>query len=119
MKCQRCGAHIRENDEREFYGQMICDDCYMIALSPAKACDPWAVYSAKSFSEKDSPNANVTETQSKILQILKETGGVEAEMISARLEMDPSDLEREIATLRHMEKLRAELRDGKKIFCLW
>ena len=54
MKCERCGDHIQENDEREFHGQMICEDCYMVALSPAKACDPWAVYNAKSFSEKDS-----------------------------------------------------------------
>jgi hypothetical protein len=29
------------------------------------------------------------------------------------------ELERELATLRHMEKIRGEMRAGKKIVCLW
>jgi hypothetical protein len=119
MQCAKCGAPINHNDEREFHGQTICEDCYMVALSPAKACDPWAVYTAKSFADQSGPETNITETQSRILQILRETGGIEPEMLSARIQIKPSDLEKEIATLRHMEKLRAELRDGKKIFCLW
>ncbi len=32
---------------------------------------------------------------------------------------DKTDLEREIATLRHMEKVRGELRQGKRIIRLW
>jgi len=91
----------------------------MVALSPAKACDPWAVYSARSFSDKEGPNTNITKIQSKILHTLKETGGVEPKIISERLQLDPSDLEREIATLRHMEKVRSQLREGKKILCVW
>ena len=35
-------------------------DCYMEALSPAKACDSRAVYGARSFSEKEGPNTNIT-----------------------------------------------------------
>ena len=31
------------------------EDCYMDVLSPVRACDPWAVHSAKSF-EKHSGN---------------------------------------------------------------
>ena len=119
MKCEKCGSLIQKNDEREYHGQMICEDCYMVALSPAKACDPWAVYTAKSFSEKPGSETKITETQSRILQILKETGGIELPMLLERLKIESSDLEREIATLRHMEKLRAGLRDGKKFLCLW
>ena len=119
MKCKKCGDIVEQQDCQEFNGQMICEDCYIDALSPAKACDPWAVYSAKSFSKESSTGTNITETQSKILQILKETGGAEPKLISERLQISPSDLEREVATLRHMEKLRAELRDGRKIICLW
>ena len=119
MKCEKCGAHIQENDEREFHGKTICEDCYMVALSPAKACDPWAVYTAKSFSDKSGSETKITKTQTAILQILEETGGIEPEMLLERLQIESSDLEREIATLRHMERLKAELRDGKKVFCLW
>jgi hypothetical protein len=110
---------IGKKDAREFHGRMICEDCYIDALSPAKACDPWAVYTAKSFSKEHDTGTTITETQTKILRILKETGGAEMKILSERLKMDPSDLEREIATLRHMEKLKAGLREGKKFFCLW
>ena len=119
MKCDICKEDIKEGEERELHGQTLCEDCYIDTLSPAKACDPWAVYTAKSFSKEDGFKVEITETQSKILQILKETGGVEPEIISKRLQIKPSDLEREIATLRHMEKVRGEMREGKKILRLW
>ena len=119
MTCDRCKENIEEGKKRELHGQTLCEDCYIDALSPAKACDPWTVYSAKSFSKEDGSNAEITETQSKILQILKETGGAEPRIILERLQIKPSDLEREIATLRHMEKVRGELREGKKILRLW
>jgi hypothetical protein len=119
MRCDRCRGDIQEGEERELYGRTLCEDCYIDTLSPAKACDPWAVHSAKSFAKEDGSKIKVTDTQSKILEILKETGGVEPGIICDRLQIKPSDLEREIATLRHMEKVRGELRDGKKILRLW
>ncbi len=119
MNCERCGNIVKKQDGREFQGKAICEDCYMDALSPAKACDPWAVYSAKSFSEKEGPDPDITRIQYNLLEILEETGGVEPEIISERLQLDPSDLEREFVTLRHMEKVKAQLKDGKKVLCLW
>jgi hypothetical protein len=50
---------------------------------------------------------------------LQETGGVPPEHLVERLNLSPMDLEREIAALRHMEKVRGELRDGKKYIRLW
>ena len=119
MKCDRCKENIEEGEERELHGQTLCEDCFIDTLLPPKACDPWAVYSAKSFSKEDGSNIEITETQSKILQILKETGGTEPIIISERLQIKLADLEREIATLRHMEKVRGEMREGKKILRLW
>ena len=119
MRCEKCQENIEEGEERQLHGQTICEDCYIDMLSPAKACDPWAVYSAKSLSKEDGSKPGVTETQAKILEILKETGGLELKLISERLQIKPADLEREIATLRHMEKIRGEIRAGKKIIRLW
>ena len=119
MNCDRCKDNIDEGEERRFHGQTLCEDCYIDALSPAKACDPWAVYSAKTFAQGTESKIEITATQSKILQILKDTGGTEPETIIEQLGITPSDLEREVATLRHMEKVRGELRDGKKIIRLW
>ena len=119
MNCDKCGDAIEVGEERELHGKSLCDDCYMDTLSPARACDPWAVHSAKSFMQQTSKDPGVNPIQSKILEILRESGGVEPKTLVERLQIKPSDLERELASLRHMEKVRGELRDGKKIVRLW
>ena len=119
MKCERCGERIPAGDEMDHYGETLCEMCYMRALSPARACDPWAVRSAQTLSQLDDEYATLSKTQTKILQILTETGGAAPEVVAQKLELSLVELEREFATLRHMEKLRAELREGKKVLCLW
>jgi len=119
MICDRCGGSIPEGEATEWYGQTLCEVCYMQALSPTQACDPWAVRSAQSLSQMDDSYSEINETQQRILQALAETGGAEREVIAQKLGIKLSDLEREFATLRHMEKVRGELRDGKKIMRLW
>jgi len=116
MKCEKCGNTIINDDKYEYHGQILCEDCYMDALSPAKTCDPWAVYTAKSFSDKENC---LNETQEKILKILEETGGIEAEDLAEKLNLKLNDLQRELAALRHMEKLKAKMENGKKLICLW
>ena len=116
MKCERCGGLIRNGEEMQHKGRTVCEDCYMDIVSPSRACDPWAVYTAKSFSGSE---AALTENQRKILQVLEETGGMEPERLAEKLDMSLSYLEREFATLRHMEKVRAQMRNGRKILCLF
>jgi adenine-specific DNA methylase len=118
LKCEECGAVIPENDERQFKGQVICEDCYMTVLSPLKVCDPWAAYCAKSFSEKPGSQPDLTPVQSRILQVLKETGGLERQELAERLKLSEEELKRDFATLRHMEKVSAEKRDGRIILSL-
>ena len=76
MKCDRCKTNIEKGEERKLHGQILCEDCYMDALSPARPCDPWAVYTTKSLSEK------VDELQAKILKILEETGPKEPDALA-------------------------------------
>ncbi|MBI5579670.1 MAG: hypothetical protein HY895_11000 [Deltaproteobacteria bacterium] len=119
MKCARCEASIIEGEERKHLGRTLCEDCYMDALSPAKTCDPWAVHSAKSFGKNLGGKFELTGLQRKILGILEETGGAPPEQLVERLNIPPMDLEREIAALRHMEKVRGELRSGRKYIRPW
>jgi hypothetical protein len=110
---------MENGEEREHLGQLLCEDCYMDALSPARTCDPWAVHSAKSLQAHEGKEPQLTSIQAKIMHFLNETGGLEPKVLAERLQMKPSDLEREIAALRHMEKVRGELREGKKVIRLW
>lgn len=88
----------------------------MDTLSSVKPCDPWAVYSAKSMSGKASALTNL---QEKILNVLKQTKGIELKPLAEKLGLELSELEREIATLRHMEKLKADKDGDRKVFRLW
>jgi DNA-binding MarR family transcriptional regulator len=91
----------------------------MDALSPPRTCDPWAVHSAKNLAQKGGASQELSPLQNQILEYLQETGGVEPREIAERLQIKPSELEREIAALRHLEKVRGELREGRKIIRLW
>ncbi len=115
MRCDKCNEPIAEGEERSLYGRVLCEDCYMDTLSPARTCDPWAVHSAKTM--KGPPDVN--ERQTEILKILKEEGAIEPARLAERLNVKAADLEREIASLRHMEKVRGELREGRKYLRLW
>jgi hypothetical protein len=119
MKCDRCGEQIPAGEEMDHHGQTLCEECYMLALSPARACDPWAARSAQALSQIDEGYTDLSKSQGSILQVLRETGGLEPSVLSEKLQMKLPELERELATLRHMEKVRAEMRAGKKIICLW
>jgi hypothetical protein len=121
MKCNRCNAEIDQGQEMDHLGQTLCEDCYMDALSPVRTCDPWAVHSAKSFEKHMGGTATLSLIQSEIIRILEETGGIQPETLQDKLKdkLTPSQLEREIAALRHMEKVRGERRDGKVFIRLW
>jgi hypothetical protein len=119
MKCERCNDEIQKGEERELHGRFLCEDCYMDVLSPAKACDPWAVHSAKTFSKVSSQGFELNPTQRKILEVLRDKGPIEPRQVSEMLHIKETDLERELAALRHMEKVRGELRDKKRMIRLW
>ncbi|MBU0491064.1 MAG: hypothetical protein KKA73_07835 [Chloroflexi bacterium] len=50
----------------------------MQLLSPARACDPWAVLSAQALSQMNADYADLSESQAAILRALRETDGLEA-----------------------------------------
>jgi len=93
----------------------------MDALSPLKTCDPWAVHSAKTFEKAVGGNRSLTSFQSRMLILLGEKGPMEPKQLL--VELGPGirieELEREFATLRHMEKVRGEKQAGKILWRLW
>ena len=113
MKCEKCGAELKEGEGMEYLGRLLCEDCYMDTISPTRTCDPWAVYTAKS------KEAKLTERQESILKLIEETGGLTTEDIANSLKLRLPEVEREIAVLRHMEKVRAAMKDRKKVIVKW
>ena len=93
----------------------------MDLLSPLKACDPWAVHSAKTLEKHTGSKQTLTPLQSKIVEILSQDGPMEPSRLLTKMgiDMQLEDLEREFAALRHMEKARGEKKDGKVRWRLW
>ena len=121
MKCDKCGIAIASGDERDHHDRTLCGDCYMVALSPMKTCDPWAVHSAKSFEKHTGNTKQLTQVQTEILQILHSLGAMEPETLLKRLghNIELVDLQREFSTLRHMEKVKGEKQGQKVLWRLW
>ena len=114
--CDQCGVTITPEDEQQSNSQALCEDCYMDTLSPTRICDPWAVHHAKSCTGSES---TLTTTQKDLIKILTETGGVDIRELATRLKLTEKETVRNLATLRHMEKIKGRPENGKKIFCLW
>jgi hypothetical protein len=93
----------------------------MVALSPMKSCDPWAVHSAKNFEKFAGERKQLTHIQTEMLQILKAQGAIPPETLQESIgqRMQLADLQREFSTLRHMEKVRAEKQGDKILWRLW
>lgn len=113
MKCDKCGTALKEGDDHRHNDKILCEDCYMDALSPAKFCDPWATYSAESFA-RNNPEGALTVNQLIILEALKKTGGTDALGLMAELagRISPEDGERECAALHRMGKISIQNKDG-------
>jgi hypothetical protein len=93
----------------------------MDALSPVKACDPWAVYSAKSFQRHSQKEPDLKPLQKEILRILRESGPLEPIELKERLgpDADMKELQRQFSVLRHLEKVRGEKQGHKVLWRLW
>jgi len=87
MQCERCRELIPEGEERQRYGQILCEDCYMDLLSPLKGCDPWAVHSAKTFAKEAGSVLQLNAIQQKILDTLSANGPMEPNRLSETLHL--------------------------------
>jgi predicted HTH transcriptional regulator len=73
-------------------------------MATPKACDPWAVHSAKRTAEQQTI---LTPVQEKILALIRENGPLTAQEICEKAGLSENEFQRNFATLRHMELARA------------
>ena len=118
MKCDKCKTEYNDDELIACGSQHFCEDCYMDTVSPLKACDPWAVHSAKQ--ETGKTDAHLLPIQEKMLGIIKDKNAVLPTELAEILNLDLRELERNFAILRHMELLRGlKGEDGKAYWTLF
>ena len=117
MKCHRCQRDISEEDSFTHFGQVFCEDCYMDIMSPNRACDPWAVYSATRTRETSGLTGveGLTSLQQEIYQFIKNKGKVTAGDIITKFNLTQHDLQNQFATLRHCELVKGR-KEGNKVY---
>jgi len=117
--CEICGKEIEEQQSYEHIGRIYCEDCYMDILSPPKACDPWAVYTARSSLQGQDKFSLLTPLQCRIVAFIKEKGQAAAEDVMQNLNLTEQEFRREFAVLRHMEVLRGTKKETKTLYTLF
>jgi hypothetical protein len=117
VKCQKCQREIPEGEAFEYLGQTLCDDCYMDARSPAKPCDPWAVYSATRTRQSAglSGEEGLTPLQKDIYEFIKGRGKATPAEVMDKFPVSQRELEQVVATLRHCELVRGE-KEGAVVY---
>jgi late competence protein required for DNA uptake (superfamily II DNA/RNA helicase) len=119
MRCKRCGEEISEEESRTYLGEILCDDCYLDARVAAKACDPWAVYTAtKERVDSGLVGAEgLTKLQEAIYGFIKDKGKVTAVELVEKFNLPRGELEIQFAVLRHCELIRG-CKEGNKIYII-
>jgi len=91
----------------------------MDALSPPRACDPWAVRAAQTSLKGKERGAVLTDLQRRIIGFIQKRGKAEGEAIEKELGLTSWQLRRELATLRHMEIVRGFRKKGRVYYALF
>jgi hypothetical protein len=103
--CAHCRAPLSGADARDLAGKMVCEDCYLDAVSVNRTCDPWAVHLARS--DKLRTGVRLSDLQQRLFDLVQERKEISFPDAAQALSLKEEDLRQEFAVLRHMELLRA------------
>jgi hypothetical protein len=118
MLCAGCGAPLAAAEARDYGGKILCEDCYVEALSQVKTCDPWAVHLARSF--KDTPGGpQLTPRQQRLYELVKKKQEVSYPEAASILDLKEEEVRQAFAVLRHLELLKATKKDDHILITLF
>jgi hypothetical protein len=119
LVCEKCGKAVAEERGYEHLGRSYCEDCYMDILSPPKACDPWAVYAARTPEQGADKLALLTPLQRRIVDFVKSRGEATAGEVMESLNLTEQEFRREFVVLRHMEILKGSKKETGTVYKLF
>jgi len=98
-------------------GETLCEDCYLDIRYPAKACDPWAVYSATRSRESLGLKGaeGLTDLQKAIYEFVKSNGKVTREEVMKNFNLTEPETQIQLAILRHCELVKGH-KEGDKVY---
>ena len=117
VKCQSCGCEILVEESYVYNGLTVCDDCYLEKSHHVVACNPLVTYSAKRFQESDGLDAEerLNEQQKAVYNYVKSKGKVTPQELLTEFNLSRSELENQLAVLRHLELTKGK-KEGNTIY---
>ena len=118
MECKRCGHQLSSSESYEYLGQTLCEDCYIDRYQASiTACDPLAVQAASRSREKLGLKGaeGLTDQQRAIYELVKNKGRVNILEVMQRLNLTPSQIQAQLAILRHCQLVKGQ-KEGNKIY---
>lgn len=114
MICAKCQELILEGDEMNYMGQILCEDCYVDAISLPRTCDVAAVYSAKLARKAagQTGSEGLTDLQKEIYEYVKANGQIPLKDLMEKFQLSESEMRRVFTPLRHCELLKGTMIDG-------
>lgn len=114
MICENCQEEIPEGEEMNYRGKVLCEDCYIEAVSLPKACDVAAVHSAKLTRKLSGQEGTegLTKLQKDIYEYVKNNGKVTPDALMTTFQLSENQMIREFTALRHCELLKGTMFDG-------
>lgn len=115
MKCARCQDPVPDGESYDFYGQTLCEDCYIGAIEPPRTCDVAAVHSAKKHRAMagQTGTEGLTELQKDIYNYIKKQGKVTKPELAAKFKLPEWELDKQFAVLRHCELIKGRKEENK------
>jgi hypothetical protein len=117
MRCNRCDHEVPTENSFQHLGKTLCEDCYIDIKYPAKACDPWAVYSAtrsrQALGLKETEG--LTDLQKQICEFIRDKGKITWEELMRNFNLTESQLQSQLAVLRHRELIKGH-KEADKIY---
>ncbi|WP_455391805.1 hypothetical protein [[Eubacterium] cellulosolvens] len=115
VKCESCGNITPKEWTFMHNGRIMCEDCYIDAQQTLKACDPFAVQSAKIARELSGHKGTegLTDIQKQIYELVQSKGKILTEQLINEFDLTSQQLEKQLAILRHCELIKGQKIDGQ------
>lgn len=117
MKCSRCEEEIAEGEQYDYFGQTLCEDCYIGAIEPPRTCDVTAVFSAKKSRDMagQTGTEGLSQLQKEIYDFIQEKGQVTKDDICNKFKLPAWEYDKQFAVLRHCELLKGK-KEGNLVY---
>ena len=117
MKCSHCQRDVSEKDSFTHLSETLCEDCYMDIRFQAKACDPWAVYSATRTREQVGLKGaeGLNDLQKEIFTFITKSEKATFDEIMKKFGLSIKEMQTQMAVLRHCELVRGQ-KEGDKVY---